>query len=244
MQQRFLAAVLDEAPLADAVDPPDAVAFYRATVRSNHRAALASTYPVVERLVGAAFFAEAARAYGAAHPSVGGDLHRFGDCFATFLEGYDPARSLAYLPDVARLEWAVHESAHAADAPPFDFAALAAVAEDEQGALRVRLAPAARWLAAEHPVVAIWQANQPDRDGSPDRTEGADRVLVHRVGTDVVVETLDAHAWELLAALAAGASLEHATAALGAQSASLPSLLARWIAGGVIAAFERDAADP
>ena len=164
LQQRFLAAMLDDARL-DGIDaPPDGVEFYRASVASNLRAALASTYPVVERLGGAAFFAEAARVYARAHPSAAGDLGRFGGEFAGFIEGYAAAQPLPYLADVARLEWAIYECRHAADVRPFDFATLAAVAEAQRGSLRVRPAPGVRLVRSDWPVLAIWEANQPGRD--------------------------------------------------------------------------------
>ena len=241
LQQRFLAAVLDGATLADATEPADALAFYRASVASTLRGALAAAYPAVERLVGAAFFAEAARAYAQAHPSAAGDLHRFGGALAGFLDEYPPARSLPYLPDVARLEWAIHESAHAPDARPFDFLALAAVSESEHGALRARLAPAVRLVRSPWPVLAIWEANQPGRDGAPDRIEGPDHVLVHRAGDGVRVTAVDVQAWGLLHALARGEPLARAAEALDGNEERLPALLAAWTAGAVIEGLDRSA---
>ena len=237
LQERFIDAVLDEATLAG-IAPADAIDVYRRNARANFHAALASVYPVVHRLVGEAFFAQAARVHAHLHPSRSGDLHGFGAHFAAFLEAYAPAASLPYLPAVARLEWAMHEAFHAADAPVLDFAALAAVAPQAQGGLRLRLAPAVRLVASSHPVLALWEANQPDRDGTPARAEGPDQIVVWRVRFDVSAERVDAASWALLCALRDGATLERATAALGADEARLPSLLAHWVSSGVIASFE------
>ena len=75
-----------------------------------------ATYRVVRELVGAPFFDAAVDAFVRAHPSTGGDLNVYGGEFADFLAAYPHARDLPYLPDVARLEWALDEAHRAADA--------------------------------------------------------------------------------------------------------------------------------
>jgi hypothetical protein len=193
---------------------------------------------VVRRLVGDAFFDTAAEAYALRHPSRSGDLNAFGERFAFFLEAYAPAAALDYLADVARLEWALHECGDAADAPPFDFATLGQVPLDRQGGVRLRLSPSLRLLKSAHPVVAIWEANQPMRDGTPARVEGADRVLVARLGPYPMPRSLPATDWTLLNALAQGFTLETACAALGDQAPRLPELLAAYAAEGLVCGFD------
>ena len=76
------------------------------------------------------FFNAAVDAYVRACPSTSGDLNVYGDAFGEFLAGYPPAADLPYLPDVARLEWAVDEAGRAADrdgSPEGVLAALAGV---------------------------------------------------------------------------------------------------------------------
>jgi putative DNA-binding protein len=195
-------------------------------------------YPVVRRLVGDAFFNAAAAAYSLRYPSRGGDLNAFGDEFAEFLGAYAPASSLGYLPDVARLEWAVHECSDAADAPSFDFGALQHVPAECHGGLRLRLHPAARLLASGHPVVAIWEANQPARDGVPTRLDGGDRVLVARLGFDPVPRSLPSADWILLHALGGGCTLDEACAALGGEASRLQELLVAYATEGVVCGFD------
>ena len=202
---------------------------YRRGVRGNQAAALAASYPVVQRLVGEAFFAEAARRYASAHPSSSGDLNEYGGCFAAFLATYPHAATLPYLPDVARLEWACHECEQAPDAAAFDFAALAAVAPDQHAGLRFTLHPSVRLVASAHPVVSIHAANAPGRDGTPDRVHGAQFALVHRVDAHARVRSCEREHFVLLEALARGDSL-------GATRAA-PDALAGFVASGVISAF-------
>jgi hypothetical protein len=143
---------------------------------------------------------------------------------------------VACLADVARLEWACHESFRAADAPSLDLARLAAVPAEAYGALRFSLDPSVRLVRSIHPVASIWEANQPHRDGVPRGPEGAEAVLVRRSAFAVSVEALNPLDWTFLAAIAAGATLEAVAQASEAEEI-LTGSLARWVGEGVIAAF-------
>ncbi len=247
LQREFFAAIASgemgrAAPLVrgGALAPESRLEVYRRNVLATWRGALGSTHPVVERLVGEAFFTEAAHRYARDHPSTRGDLHAYGEHFGEFLAGYVPARELAYLPDVARLEWAWHACFHAPDAPAFDFAALAAVPAPRQGEIRLRLHPAARVIRSTYPILALWEANQPGRDGTPERFEGADDVLVQRAGLEVRLAKLESGEAAFLAACASGATLEAALGAIDSE-ARLGALLERHVASGVLSSFSLDA---
>lgn len=231
-QAEFLDAVLGVEEPADA-----RLAVYHRTALASRRSALAAAYPVARRLVGAAFFDEAAACYSRATSSASGDLHAYGAGFAGFLEGYAPARSLEYLPDMARLEWAVHVCAHAADGPGFDFAALVGLPPEALDGIVIRLHPAARLVASSHPVLAIWEANQEGCDGTPGRDQGPDHVLVRRLGFAVAPVTLDLASWELAQAFARGAALGQAADALG-NGEPLGAALSRLGALGALGGFE------
>lgn len=124
---------------------------------------LAEAYPVVRRLVGDEFFFATAREYLAAHAPRTRSLALFGGEFPGFLEGFPPAASLAYLPDLARLERARLEALHAADAAPL---APAALAEQGQALAEARFVahPATRIVTSDYPIVDLWRANQPEVD--------------------------------------------------------------------------------
>lgn len=228
-QRDFLARVFAGDGHAEA-----GLAIYRRNVLGTLVAALAAAYPVVQRLVGEAFFTEAARRYALATPSRQGDLHGFGDGFAAFLEAYPPAQGLPYLGDVARLEWAVHACFHADDVPPLDVARLAAVAAEELERVRLVMHPAVRLVASPHPVAAIHEANRPGRDGTVAGARGAQFLLVHRDGLQVKVEPLEAGEFRFLERLAGGATLgEACDSHAGAREA-----LARCVRAGLLAGFE------
>lgn len=230
-QGDFLAQLYGEAP---ATGP---AAIYRRNVLANLHDALAAAYPVVRRLVGHAFFREVAGRFARAHPSTSGDLHRYGAGLAEFLADDAPAAELPYLPDVARLEWAVAQAFHAANARAFDYAALAALAEAERARLRLRLQPAARLVASAHPVLDIWEANQPARDGVPANLSAGARVLVFREALEVRARPLSAGEWSFLSSVASGATLG-AIAADPALGPTLAGELVQWARLTVIDGFE------
>jgi hypothetical protein len=211
------------------------LAIYRRAVLHNLCGALAGAYPVVRRLVGEAFFDEAATRHAQAEPSRSGDLNRFGAGFAQFLARYPHAAALPYLPDVARLEWAWHESLAAAEAAGLDFAALARVDPALQPRIRFAVHPSVRVVHSRYPVLAIWEANQPGRDGTPEAGEGPDDILVHREDGRVRLARISAPEAQFLARLMRGQALEEAAEVEGDWH--LPETLERWAAHGVLAAF-------
>ena len=62
----------------------------------------------MEKIVGEEFFAAMARAFVTEQPPCTPLLATYGDQLAAFIAAFEPAREIAYLADVARLEAAVH----------------------------------------------------------------------------------------------------------------------------------------
>jgi hypothetical protein len=230
VERGFADALLGEADasllaaiLGDGLAPAARLAVYRNHVLLTLTEALAATYPVVRRLVDPRFFAYAADRFIRDHPPAGPCLFEYGEPFAEFLATFEPCRHLPYLPDVARLEWAITQAAHAADATPVDPAHLVAlVGAATAGAILV-LDPSAAYLDSPWPVDRIWRVNQPDADPAApvDLDAGGARLEVRRHGEDVVFRRLDAAVYALRAALAAGHDLGRAVAAAQAAEPAL-----------------------
>ena len=186
---------------------------------SGLTAALAKTFPVVQRLVGEAFFAAMAARFIFQSPPRVPMLADYGADLADFIAAFEPAESLPFLADVARLEFARVRAWHAADhgPPQLDGAdALAALLPH-----RIGLHPSATLIQSDHPVLAIWAANQPEVAVPVDNWQ-PETALVHRSG-DVVVNTpIDA---DTLAALLTAESLESALFALPNPDAAGAALL-------------------
>jgi hypothetical protein len=210
LQRQFAAAVLDPARESD-----QRIAVYRHTIFANYRNALGATYRVVRELTGKPFFDTAVDAFVAAYPSTGGDLNIYGDAFPAFLATYPHAAQLPYLPDVARLEWAMDEAHRAADAEGDahrTLSVLATIPADDVALQRFTVDPSCRLLRSAFPVLRIWQAHQDTASGdlSIEFGAGDDYLLVRREDGRVVVERVGAGDFAWLAALAAGADLAQA----------------------------------
>ncbi len=212
------------------------IAAYRSSILGNLVGALHATYPVVARIVGLPFFRQMARVYVAAHPSASGDLNEYGGAFPDFVAAWPHAASLGYLPDVARLEWAVQQVYYAPDAEA-DLSTLAACPPEDCGELRFVTAPAHARLDSPWPLADIWRVNADGYAGNMavDFSRSA-RLLVLRQAGRVRVEALSEGEAELLDGLAAGSRLASAAAAAFSAQAGfdLGAALARFVAAGIL----------
>jgi len=159
---------------------------YRNNLREGFIGALAISYPVVEQLVGAAFFRQTALDFQLHHPSRSGDLSDAGALFPEFLRSRYADSDLAWLPDIAALEWALECVALAPEPAGIDPSALAGIPADRYEDLEFTPNPATRLVESRFPVVRIWQTNQPG--AAPEQVNldaGADHLLVRRRGREL-----------------------------------------------------------
>ncbi|MBC7858337.1 MAG: putative DNA-binding domain-containing protein [Burkholderiaceae bacterium] len=215
-------------------------ALYRGNLTATWDKTLANAYPVLRQLVGEEFFGGLSRAYGMAHPSENADLNRFGAHFGAFLDTFPHAAGLPYLPDMARLEWALHRAHYAPSAAPLGAAELAALTPQQLERASLRLHPACALFESDWAVVALWRAHQ-DGAGAAFPTEmrepGYALVLRPQWKTRVLALGRAEHA--ALSALAAGDSFG---AALDAAFDIEPQFelgahLGRWMEHGLFVAI-------
>ncbi|MDI6837266.1 DNA-binding domain-containing protein [Ciceribacter thiooxidans] len=213
---------------------------YRNNVMVGLTAALQSRFPVVEKLVGADFFAAMARAFIVAHPPLSPLLLAYGDDLPAFIEDFEPAASLPYLADVARLEIARSRAYHAANAEPLDPATLAAVPPERLVSLRFRPHPSLAILRSPHPVVTIWTMNAGEAKPAPITVWRGEDAVVVRPEMLVEVRRLPHGGAVFLQSLADGAPLGEAAAqALGAtDDFDLSANLAGILEAGLFTAIE------
>ncbi len=242
-QQTLLAVLLGDAP-ADALGPwlqdrplqARGLVAYRANAAELAQRALAAAYPTVQQLLGEQAFAALARALWRAQPPQAGDLGLWGEGLAGFLGDAATLASEAYLPDVARLEWAVHGAARAADAGLL--AGLHLLGENDPAQLVLRLAPGTALLTSLHPVFSIWWAHHAAAEGTQEERYAQARaalaagvgqaVLVQRQGWKPAVRLLTMEETCFTIALLAGRSLAAALDEAGAGFA-----FEAWLIGAV-----------
>ncbi len=213
---------------------------YRNNVASSLRSAMAATYPVVEALVGAEFFAPMAQAYVADNIPSSPVLLEYGESFAEFLERFEPVRQLGYLPDVARVEWAFNESFHAKDAEPITIKALSALDPQALEYVRFALHPSLRLTRSSWPVLSIWQAHQQDdpaahmeKIAGPRQGEAG---FVVRPKFEVTATIVPVAAVDFLTELSNGKTLTQAADVITeAEQADMGAMLATLFEAGLVA---------
>ena len=195
------------------------LAIYKNNVYTQLIEALRDSFPAVHRLTGAEFFRFAATEYLMAHPPRSPTLLAYGENFPAFLEGFEPASSVPYLPDVARLEQLYLESYHAAEAVPLPMAAFARYLSERLTQPHLRLHPSARLIASPFPVSRIWEVNVRSSaiDGKKRIPGGPEYLLIVRPRATVEVRRVSRGAHAALAALEQGCSIDEALAA-GAEA--------------------------
>lgn len=213
------------------------LALYRGNMTGAWEKALASAYPVLKALVGDDFFAALARAYGKAHPSVDGDLNRFGEQFAAFLASFPHVADYPYFPDMARLEWAMHRAHYADDARPIDGERLARMTPEQLDFARFTFHPACSLVSSGWSIVRLWRAHQQDSEGFPEDLARDEYGIIVRPQWRATVLPLDAAAHAALASLQRGDTLGAALdAALEIDPAfDFGAQLQQWLRHGIFA---------
>ena len=175
---------------------------------------LQAAYPVLAQLLGEDSFAALSRAFWHAHPPARGDLAQWGGELAAFVHASDQLQDEPYLGDVARVEWALHTCAGAADRAP-EPSTFELLLSHDPARLRLVLAPGCAVLHSAWPVasiVATHLQSQPDFEdvGEKLRAGAAETAVVWRAGFQPKVrEALPGEA-KVLAALLNNCSLDEA----------------------------------
>ncbi len=189
---------------------------YRNNVAVSLTEALETAFPVVVKLVGAQNFRLLAAAFLRAHPPTTPLMMFYGAEMPAFLGSFEPTQSIGYLPDIARLELALRESYHAADADPIDPAQLQSLPPEALMLATLRLAPATRLIRSRWPIHAIWTFNM--EPGAPKPQMQAEDVLIARPELDPTPVLLPPGGGAFVAALQAAAPLGNALEAATADA--------------------------
>ena len=166
----------------DGLPPARRLQIYRNHYLITLTEALAATFPVVARLVGERCFDGLAREFSVLSPPRTPCLFEYGGNFPIYLAAVPTLHALPYLPDVARLEWAINAARHAPDAPALPAAALTRLPAACLSSLTFTLHPSTRIVVSRYPIDRIWRAHQPDNDARERIALGQGRVrlLIHR----------------------------------------------------------------
>ena len=252
LQRDFAAFLLRGDPTVAGALRPDLpagrLAVYRNTVMGSLAAVLGHAHPTLRRVMdeqlGEQRFTTLACRFAAEAPPRLPMLWSYGAGFADWLADLEPPDILPpWAPDLARLDWAMHEALFAADAEPLDLARLAAIPPEQAGSLRLAHHPSLRLVRSGWNIHALWK----DSDAAP--APRPEAVLIGRspedgsdgaAGGEVRCTRLTAADGALAARLLAGATLDEAAGDEAAAGADLQSLLALLLQNRLLAGFALD----
>lgn len=147
---------------------------------------LANAFPVLKKIVGDAFFKTIARHYVTSYAQPSGNRHSFGGQLAEFLQAFQPAAALPYLPDIAALEWAYFQAALADDAGTLDFNMLTSAMESDP-AFVLGLHPSVHVVAQTFNALEIWKEHQKEDIGVLELKSEPHKFVIWRGFDDTVL---------------------------------------------------------
>ena len=213
---------------------------YRNNVVTGLIEALKDAYPAVYRLVGPEFFREMSRLYVLVEPPRSPILLDYGAGFPDFIAEFEPASSLPYLADVARIERAWTEAYHAPEQTPLEASYFTTIPTDVLPHICLQLHPSVRIVRLSSPALTIWRMNIEDGVPGPvDLTAGGEDALVLRADAQVEVWSMPPGGADFVAALINRRTVTQATeiAILSDAQFDLAANLVDLIGSGAFVAF-------
>ena len=190
LQKNFRETIFDPAALdgdfrgvfkTGGVSPENRMKVYRNNVMKSLTGAVTAVYPIIEKLTGAEFLKTAVTKYVTENPPDQGNLNFYGATFADFLENYEPARDLPYLPDLARMEWAWECATLADDDTPMKPETLQTVPEHETPTLRLKPRASVHLIESAFPLDRIVDFCRTERpEGTLNIGMGGAKLMIFR----------------------------------------------------------------
>ena len=167
------------------IDLPTRLKVYRNNIVGSLTDVMVATFPIIDNLVGREFLELMARGFILENPPNHGCLSLYGDGFEKFIDGFELAKSLPYLPDVARFELALNKTYYAADDLPLTTEGLGIIPPDELENARIPLRDHVHLVQSRFPLTAIrdfCMAETQDKTLSLD--QGGVFLMIYRSGID------------------------------------------------------------
>ncbi len=205
------------------------------------REALAEAFPALQRVLGDARFGELVLRYLTEVPAGIYNLSDTGARFPEFLVSDAMGREQPHLPDLARLEWAVHTAFHAHERPPLEPDAFAGWKLEDFARTALEFQRSLAVVRSSWTVLGLWQQRYAAA-GSGDAEIAArpQTIVVHREGFRVLCRLAEENEVEALDPLRRGRTLGQTMAELageGASGQSVTEAFARWMRAGLVIGY-------
>jgi hypothetical protein len=246
--QRALSAhiVAGDGPPLDAwirvpagADSAARIAVYTEGYPARVTEALRETYPALANILGDGSLAGLSDRYRGVLRDEPTNLNDVGADLPRFLRQDRLSEQLAFLPELAELEWAVTRSFHAAACDRFDPIDCKSWSIEDWQRAQIRFQPGLALLRSRWPLRALYATRNQDRDEiDVDLEQGGECVLVFRRGFEVAVEATPPREADAIEAFRAGATLAEVSEGLARDDAlndDVVELFQGWVSAGLIA---------
>jgi len=213
LQEKFKSSMLRHYQKLDECDPEfleqfdnnhipvlERIKVYHNNIVGSLSEALRSTFPIVEKLVGDDFMKMMTSEFVFDNPPKNASLYQYGQEFENFIKTYQPAKSLPYLSDIAKFEWAINQSYYAADDKALTADELSQIPPEKLEYIKSPLRKSANLFESDYPILQIKDFCLNDGDGeNPNMSERCDtRLLISRPKLEVDIIPIKSDEFTLL----------------------------------------------
>ena len=169
----------------------DRLSVYQDNILVSLTNVILDCFPLTKALVGEDFLRYAAKSYIQSHPPEQGCMNHYGSNLPSFLASFEPAKALAYLPDMARFEVAMNDAYYAMEDPALTAAQLAALPQETLSEHTLTLRASLTLLESSYPLLALHDFVTKETDPPSLEQPQTNWIMIYRPALDVEFLTLD-----------------------------------------------------
>jgi hypothetical protein len=211
---------------------------YRNNVFGNFRSVLEMVYPTVLELVGDDVFENLCVKYRQKYPSPSGNLDDYGQFFPKLINDLKNEHKLAYLKDIANLEWKFHRAYFVRNVTDFQIEKFQKLKEEELCEVKFKLHPSCVLISSKYPIFSIWESVDSKQKLNL-KNLPKEFVLIERAGFDSSIQNLCETEFLFLKHIKKGQNFYQIYEEISAKfpDFDIGSVMNKFISNGVIASY-------
>ncbi len=161
---------------------------YRNNIVGSLSEVIIASFPIIENLVGKEFMENMARHYVIQNPPTEGCLNQYGTTLPNFIKTFEPAKSLPYLADIARLEIAMNDAYYAKDHETLTAEDFGKILPEHLPETIIKIGSSVQLITFDYPVTTIRDyCLSDDQEQTLDISTGEEILLIHRPELEVFI---------------------------------------------------------
>lgn len=201
----------DDVFISDHIPLNERLKIYHNNVLGSLAKTIQAAYPLLVDLVGEDFLKNLAREFIIENPPQSACLHHYGEGFDTFLKNHKSCTQLPYLPDMAKMEWALHNAYHAADDSPMSAEDLGNIPPEALAGTKLKLRGSVSLIASPYPLQALRNMCQKKTDDTPDMDKDhKTKLMIWRQKLETNILSLEDDEYQMLSHINNGLNLGEA----------------------------------